>query len=95
MKLYEVGGLWLYNLRIQFSNSYLCIAGRLIAVCLKGKERKVRTPQGGIAGNARRPLRRKGQVQQKVCTGKAVVKSGKLYAVKCHVNSRLRVSRPM
>jgi len=25
-------------------------------------------------------------VQQKVCTGNAVVKSGKLYEVQCHVN---------
>jgi len=34
-------------------------------------------------------------VQQKVCTGNAVVKSGKLYVVQCHVNQRLRVARPM
>jgi len=27
-------------------------------------------------------------VQQKVCTGNAVVKSGKLYEVQCHVNQR-------
>jgi len=32
-----------------------------------------------------------GQVQQKVCTGNAVVKTGKLYAVKCHVYLHLRV----
>jgi len=30
-------------------------------------------------------------VQQKECTGNAVVKSGKLYAVKCHVSLCLRV----
>jgi len=34
-------------------------------------------------------------VQQKVCTGYAVVKSGKLYMVQCHVNQRLRVARPI
>jgi len=55
--------------------------------------RKVRTPQCSIAGNARLPFR-EGQVQQKVCTGNAVVKSGKLYAVKRHVYQRLRVARP-
>ena len=37
----------------------------------------------------------KGQVQQKECTGKAVVKSGKLYTVQRHVNQLLRVVRPM
>jgi len=30
-------------------------------------------------------------VQQKECTGNAVVKPGKLYVVKCHVNQLLRV----
>jgi len=30
-------------------------------------------------------------VQQKGCTGNAVVKPGKLYAVKCHVHLCLRV----
>jgi hypothetical protein len=54
------------------------------------EKRKVRTPQGSIAGNARRfePIAigiEKGQVQQKVCTDNAVVKPGKLYAVKCQV----------
>jgi len=34
-------------------------------------------------------------VQQKVCTGNAVVKPGKLYEVQCHVNQRLRVVRSM
>jgi len=29
---------------------------------------------------------RLGKVQQKVCTGYAVVKPGKLYVVQCHVN---------
>jgi len=29
---------------------------------------------------------RSGKVQQKECTGNAVVKSGKLYVVQCHVN---------
>jgi len=33
-------------------------------------------------------------VQQKASTGKAVVKSGKLYAVKRHVYQCLRVARP-
>ena len=52
------------------------------------KGRKVRTPEGSIAGNARHRGYAEptgGQVQQKVCTGNAVVKPGKLYAVKCHV----------
>jgi hypothetical protein len=31
---------------------------------------------------------RLGKVQQKECTGHAVVKSGKLYVVQCHVNQR-------
>lgn len=39
-------------------------------------------------GNTHRSFRRKGQVQQKGGTGNAVVKSGKLYAMKCHVNQR-------
>jgi len=30
-------------------------------------------------------------VQQKVCTGNAVVKPGKLYVVQCHVYQRLSV----
>jgi len=34
-------------------------------------------------------------VQQKVCTGYAVVKSGKLYEVQCHVNQRLSTARAM
>jgi hypothetical protein len=34
--------------------------------------------------------KREGPVQQKECTGNAVVKPGKLYAVKCHVNQFLR-----
>jgi len=34
-------------------------------------------------------------VQQKGCTGNAVVKSGKLYAMKCQVNRLLRVARSM
>ena len=49
------------------------------------EERKVRTPKSSIAGNARLPILREGQVQQKECTGNAVVKPGKLYAVKCQV----------
>jgi len=32
-------------------------------------------------------------VQQKVCTGYAVVKPGKLYVVQCHVYQRLRAAR--
>jgi len=32
------------------------------------------------------PIVKSGIVQQKVCTGNAVVKSGKLYEVQCHVN---------
>lgn len=34
-------------------------------------------------------------MQQKVCTGKAVVKPGKLYAVKFQVYRHLRASRPL
>jgi len=34
-------------------------------------------------------------VQQKVCTGHAVVKPGKLYVVQCHVNQRLKAARLM
>jgi hypothetical protein len=34
-------------------------------------------------------------VQQKECTGNAVVKSGKLCVVKCHVNQLLRIVRSM
>jgi len=34
-------------------------------------------------------------VQQKVCTGNAVVKPGKLFVVQCHVNQCLRAARPM
>jgi hypothetical protein len=59
-------------------------------------ERKVRTPQSSIAGNARRSnFIGKGQVQQKVCTDNAVVKPGKLYAVQCQVYQQLRVTRPL
>jgi len=48
--------------------------------------RKVRTPKRSIADNIRRLIfNEKGQVQQKVCTGQAVVKPGKLYAVKFQV----------
>ncbi len=49
--------------------------------------RKVRTPQRSIAGNARRSRFWAwiGQVQQKAGTGNAVVKPGKLYAVKFQV----------
>ncbi len=58
--------------------------------------RKVRTPQRSIAGNTRRlDSIGKGQVQQKVCTGSAVVKPGKLYAVKFQVYRHLRASRPL
>ena len=59
--------------------------------------RKVRTPQSSIAGNARHFVPRDGggQVQQKVCTGNAVVKPGKLYAVKFQVYQHLRVTRPL
>ena len=55
--------------------------------------RKVRAPQGSIAANGRHvgQCAGRGLVQQKVCTGNAVVKSGKLYAVKCHIYPRLRV----
>lgn len=57
--------------------------------------RKVRTPQCGIAGNARLPISYgKGPVQQKVCTDNAVVKSGKLYAVKRHVYRRYKGCMP-
>ena len=59
--------------------------------------RKVRTPQRSIAGNTRRLVPKfrdgLGQVQQKVCTGNAVVKPGKLYAVKFQVYQHLRASR--
>ena len=59
--------------------------------------RKVRTPQRSIAGNTRHFVFRDeiGQVQQKVCTGNAVVKPGKLYAVKYQVYQHLRASRPL
>lgn len=61
--------------------------------------RKVRTPQRSIAGNTRRFVSlfrdELGQVQQKVCTGNAVVKPGKLYAVKYQVYQHLRASRPL
>ena len=55
------------------------------------EERKVRTPKSSIAGNARLPILREGQVQQKECTGNAVVKPGKLYAVKCQVYQLLLI----
>ena len=38
---------------------------------------------------------RLGKVQQKGCTGNAVVKSGKLYVVQCHVNQRMSAARAM
>lgn len=62
--------------------------------------RKVRTPQRSIAANGRRFTlnlfqSRLGQVQQKAGTGNAVVKPGKLYAVKFQVYRHLRVSRPL
>lgn len=62
--------------------------------------RKVRTPKSSIADNIRRFIlnlfqNRLGQVQQKVCTGNAVVKPGKLYAVKFQVYQHLRVTRPL
>ena len=67
---------------------YFCRADRLIVVRFC-EGRKVRTPQRSIAGNPRRFIPyfwdELGQVQQKVCTGNAVVKPGKLYAVKCQV----------
>ncbi len=34
-------------------------------------------------------------MQQKECTGNAVVKPGKLYAVQRHVNQLLRTAHPM
>jgi len=61
--------------------------------------RKVRTPQRSIAGNTRRLVSKfrdeLGQVQQKAGTGNAVVKPGKLYAVKYQVYQHLRASRPL
>ena len=59
--------------------------------------RKVRTPKSSIADNIRRLVfwDEKGQVQQKVCTGNAVVKPGKLYAVKYQVYQHLRASRSL
>jgi len=36
---------------------------------------------------------RLGKVQQKGCTGNAVVKPGKLYVVQCHVYQRLKAAR--
>jgi len=57
--------------------------------------RKVRTPQGSIVGNAHRLLWKVGPVQQKGCTDNAVVKSGKLYGVQCHVYRLLRIARSM
>jgi len=67
-------------------------AGLLSLLALR-EERKVRTPQGSIAGNTRHSFRRIGQVQQKVCTGNAVVKPGKLYTVQRQVNLCLRTAR--
>lgn len=70
----------------KIENIYICTAGGLIAFL----KRKVRTPKSGIAGNARHcMINTGGQVQQKVCTDNAVVKPGKLYAVKCHVYQSL------
>lgn len=68
---------------------------RSLVILTRG--RKVRTPQSSIAGNARHLVIRNeiGQVQQKGCTGNAVVKSGKLYAVKCHVYQQLRATRSL
>jgi len=37
---------------------------------------------------------KRGQVQQKECTGNAVVKPGKLYAVQRYVNQRYKGARP-
>lgn len=69
-------------------------AGRLIALDSYWG-RKVRTPKCGIAGNARLPIPYgKGPVQQKVRTDNAVVKSGKLYAVKRHIYRRYEGCMP-
>ncbi len=62
------------------------------------RERKVRTPQGNITVNGRlfqNLILEKGPVQQKGCTDHAVVKPGKLYVVKCHVNQHLRLARSL
>ena len=57
----------------------------VLSLCVK-VQRKVRTLKGSVAANSRRfVLNEIGLVQQKASTGNAVVKSGKLYAVKCHV----------
>ncbi len=58
-------------------------------------ERKVRTPQGGIAGNTRHLENPRRTSATERMYNLVVVKSGKLYAVQHQVNSRLRVSRPM
>ena len=55
--------------------------------------RKVRTPEGSIPANSRRYIDVLGLVQQKVCTGNAVVKPGKLYTVQRQVNLCLRTAR--
>ena len=57
--------------------------------------RKVRTPKGSITANSRRYIDVLGLVQQKECTGNAVVKPGKLYTVQRQVNLRLRAARSM
>ena len=76
------------------TKSYLCAKQVAYRCSPSGGGRKVRTPQSSIAGNARRSPWRIGQVQQKrMCTGKAVVKSGKLYTVQRQVNLRLRAAR--
>ncbi len=63
---------------------------------VRNNERKVRTPKRSIAANSRRPAKGGlGPVQQKECTDHAVVKPGKLYAVKFQVYRLLRVSRPL
>ncbi len=74
---------------------YLCSADRLIAVPFSGG-RKVRTPKSSIAGNARllSLVARRTSATERMYSS-AVVKSGKLYAVQCHVYRQLRVTRPL
>ena len=55
-------------------------------------QRKVRTPKSNVAGNTRHP-KWIGIVQQKVCTGNAVVESCKLCMVKRQVNLHFKIAR--
>ena len=100
--LINTNSLTQFNFRvIRFAdlifNIIVVISRRRSPYRLNLLRRKVRTPKSSIADNIRRSrlLSGLGQVQQKVCTGNAVVKPGKLYAVKFQVYQHLRVTRPL